>query len=150
MAHYVLYTLSLHDALPISRFIKNGALRLKVLLEDFFELSIIESADYPLKTGSITLNRLIQEVLVGFYEEFNKRQIEPVIHVPTDDIHILADSSAAKRVIENLVANAIRNSTGDISLTLEKSLSSVQIIISNPAAQLKEEIGRASCRERVE
>jgi len=122
-----------------TRFIKSGALRLKVLLEDFFELSIIESADYPLKTGSITLNRLIQEVLVGFYEEFNKRQIEPVIHVPTDDIHILADSSAVKRVIENLVANAIRHSTGDISLTLEKSLSSVQIIISNPAAQLKEE-----------
>src|SRR5690625_6463826 len=82
---------------------------------------------------------MIQEVLDGFYEEFNKRQIEPVIHVPTDDIHILADSSAVKRVIENLVANAIRHSSGDISLTLEKSLSSVHIIISNRAAHLKKE-----------
>ncbi len=119
--------------------IKSGALRLKVLLEDFFELSTIESADYPLKIESIKLNRLIQEVLVGFYEEFNKTQIKPVIHVPKDDIYILADSSAVKRIIENLVTNAISHSTGGISFTLEKSLSCVQLTISNPAPQLKEE-----------
>src|SRR5690625_1199217 len=90
--------------------IKNGALRLKILLEDFFELSIIESADYPLKIESIKLNRLIQEVLIGFYEEFNQRDIEPIILVPEEDIRVLVDSSALKRVIENLVTNAISHS----------------------------------------
>lgn len=119
--------------------IKNGALRLKILLEDFFELSIIESADYPLKIESIKLNRLIQEVLIGFYEEFNQRDIEPIIHVSEEDIRVLVDSSALKRVIENLVTNAISHSTGGISFTLEESLSCVQLTISNPAPQLKEE-----------
>lgn len=53
--------------------IKNSAGRLKVLLEDFFELSIIEQVDYPVKIEKMKLNHVIVEVLVGFYEEFIKK-----------------------------------------------------------------------------
>ncbi len=92
--------------------IKSSALRLKVLLEDFFELSVIESTDYSLNIESIQLHDLILEVLVGFYEEFNQKHIEPTIHIMKEDIRIKADSSAVKRVIENLVINALKHSTG--------------------------------------
>ncbi|MED3804965.1 HAMP domain-containing sensor histidine kinase, partial [Lysinibacillus xylanilyticus] len=90
--------------------IKNGALRLKVLLDEFFELSTIESADYPLKMENIKLNKLLVEVLIGFYDDFNKAQIEPSILIPEDEIYITGDSSAVKRVIENLISNAIKHS----------------------------------------
>lgn len=119
--------------------VKNGASRLKVLLEDFFELSIIESADYPLKIESIQLNDLVLEVLVGFYEEFNQKHIEPTIHIPEDEIRVEADVSAVKRVIENLVTNALKHSTGNVTITLKGSPSFVELTISNPALQLKEE-----------
>ncbi|WP_368652816.1 sensor histidine kinase [Ornithinibacillus sp. 4-3] len=119
--------------------VKNGALRLKVLLEDFFKLSIIESADYPLKIESILLNDLVPEVLVGFYEEFNQKHIEPTINIPVDDIRIKADSSAVKRVIENLVTNALKHSTGNVDIILKRAPAFVEFTISNPAPQLKEE-----------
>ncbi|WP_322090971.1 sensor histidine kinase [Cytobacillus massiliigabonensis] len=118
--------------------VKNGALRLKVLLEDFFELSIIESADYPLKVETISLNNLIFAVLAGFYEEFNRRGLEPSIHIPEKDIRIKADSSAVKRVLENLVLNAVKHSKGNVKIQLNQLSSTVQLIISNPVHQLSE------------
>jgi signal transduction histidine kinase len=119
--------------------IKNGAMRLKVLLDDFFELSIIEQADYPVKMEMIKLNHLILEVLLGFYEEFNKSNLEPTINIPDHDIIIMADPSAVKRVIENLVVNAIRHSSGNVMIQLEKLNTSVQLTISNSVNQLSEQ-----------
>ncbi|MEK5530317.1 HAMP domain-containing sensor histidine kinase [Viridibacillus sp. FSL R5-0468] len=119
--------------------IKNGALRLKVLLDDFFELSTIESADYPLKMEKIKLNKLLVDVLIGFYDDFNKAQIEPSILIPEDEIYISGDSSAVKRVIENLISNTIKHSSGNVTIQLVKNSSSVQLYIMNPAKELKEQ-----------
>ncbi|WP_113929039.1 HAMP domain-containing sensor histidine kinase [Bacillus sp. P14.5] len=118
--------------------IKNSAGRLKILLEDFFELSIIEQADYPLRMERVRFNDLILETLLGFYEEFKKRDIEPEIHIPDDDIMVMADSSAVKRVVENLAVNAIRYSTGHVNIRLEKIDAAVQLRISNSVDKLSE------------
>lgn len=119
--------------------IKNSAGRLKVLLEDFFELSIIEQADYPLKMERVPFNDLIVEVLLGFYEEFKKKDIEPEIHIPDNDIMVMADSSAVKRVVENLVVNAIRYSTGHVVIRLDQKEKEVQLRISNSVDKLSEQ-----------
>lgn len=118
--------------------IKNSAGRLKVLLEDFFELSIIEQVDYPVKIEKMKLNHVIVEVLVGFYEEFHKKGLEPTIEIPNDDMIIITDSSAVKRVIENLIVNAIKHSNGQITIRLEKADSSVKLTISNSVSHLNE------------
>jgi signal transduction histidine kinase len=119
--------------------IKNSAGRLKILLEDFFELSIIEQTDYPLKMERVRLNDLITDALLGFYEGFNKRKIEPEIHIPEQEIMMSADSSAVKRVVENLVVNAIRYSTGNVAISLEEADAAVQLRISNTVDQLTEQ-----------
>ncbi|WP_312476290.1 HAMP domain-containing sensor histidine kinase [Neobacillus sp.] len=118
--------------------IKSGALRLKVLLEDFFELSLIESEDYSLKMEKIKLHHLLLEVLVVFYEQFNQQNLEPVLHIPEEEISIIADPSAVKRVIENLVHNAIKHSNGNVTIRLEKLHSSIKLTISNTVSQLSE------------
>ncbi len=117
--------------------IKKSAQRLKVLLEDFFELSIIEQADYPVKVEKIQLNQLVSEVLLGLYEEFHQRNLEPEININTD-VTIMADPSAVKRVIENLLVNAVKHANGNVSITLEQLHTSAQLTISNSADQLSE------------
>ncbi|MBE7127849.1 HAMP domain-containing histidine kinase [Bacillus mycoides] len=119
--------------------IKNGSLRLKDLLDDFFELSIIESPDYPLKIENIRLNTLLLDSVISFYDDFQKAQIEPTILIPEEEIYIMADSSAVKRVIENLITNAIKHSSEEVTIQLVKHSSSVQLNIMNPAKKLKEE-----------
>lgn len=118
--------------------VKNSAGRLRILLEDFFELSIIEQADYPLKLEMVRLNAVIVEALFGFYEEFNKKNIDPEIHIPDIDIMMMVDPSAVKRVIENLVVNAIRYSTGHVIIKLEKLDETAQLRISNTVDNLSE------------
>ncbi|MGD7045807.1 sensor histidine kinase [Jeotgalibacillus proteolyticus] len=119
--------------------IKNSAARLKVLLEDFFELSIIEQDDFPLKMETIRLNDLVMDTLFSFYGEFTNNRIEPNIHITEDEIYMKTDSSAFIRIIENLIVNAIRYSTGDIIIDLEKMNSVVQLKISNTADNISEE-----------
>jgi signal transduction histidine kinase len=119
--------------------IKNSAGRLKILLEDFFELSIIEQTDYPVKMERVRVNDLIVEALFGFYEEFNKRNIEPEINIPDNAIITMADPSAVKRVVENLVVNAIRYSTGNVTISLEERDAVVQLRISNTVDHLSEQ-----------
>nr|WP_218096128.1 HAMP domain-containing sensor histidine kinase [Paenibacillus solanacearum] len=118
--------------------IKTGALRLKALLEDFFELSLIESEDYSLKLEKIKLNQLILEVLVGFYDPFIQHNLEPELQIPEEEISIIADPSAVKRVVENLIINAITHSDGNVSIRLERSHSSVQLTVSNAVSRLSE------------
>ncbi|MCR8848387.1 HAMP domain-containing histidine kinase [Rossellomorea sp. SC111] len=118
--------------------IKNSAGRLKVLLEDFFELSIIEQADYPMKMEKISFNHLVIEALLGFYEEFNKRNIEPDVHIPDQEIMMVADPSLVKRVIENLAVNAIRYSTGNVTIQLKELDTAVQLKISNSVGKMSE------------
>jgi len=118
--------------------VKQSALRLKVLLEDFFELSIIDQLEYPIKIEKLKLNNVISEVLLGFYEEFHKRKIEPVIIIPENEVLIMADPSAVKRVGENLLLNAIRHSSGNVTIRLEKLEHSAQFSISNSVNQLSQ------------
>lgn len=132
-------TIPPHIRQEYMRIVKSSALRLKVLLEDFFELSVIESTDYLLKMEWVQLNDLVLEVLVSFYEAFNQQQIEPTIHMPEEMVRVKADPSALKRVIENLVTNALKHSVGHVTIALHQTPSCTELIISNPAPQLQEQ-----------
>lgn len=118
--------------------IKSRTQRLQTLLNDFFELSVIESADYYLKLESIKMNDLVPETLMAFYDQFNDRNVEPTIDLPQGEMTIIADESAVKRVIENLIVNAIRHSSGNIGISLERLQSTAVLTISNDASRLTE------------
>lgn len=116
---------------------KSRTKRLQVLLNEFFELSVIESADYELKMDKVNMTTLIPEILLGFYDRFNEHSGEACIQLSEEQILLTADESAIKRVIENLVTNAIRHSEGPIWITMEKLPSTVEWSIRNEAAHLK-------------
>lgn len=118
--------------------IKRGALRLKDLLEDFFELSLIESTDYLLKPEHIKMNQLLSEVLVGFYDQFYQANLQPTIDMPTQELTMSADSSAVKRVIENLVLNTIKHAHSNVLIRLEQEGHIVRLMISNEVTNLSE------------
>lgn len=117
---------------------KDRAKRLQILLNDFFELSIIESVDYSLKLESLKINNIVEEIVMNLYDRFNERQIVPNIQIPKGKVNIIADGSAVKRVIENLVTNAIKYSDKNVDITLEKDNGVINLIISNDAHNLTE------------
>ncbi|ASK64200.1 two-component sensor histidine kinase [Virgibacillus phasianinus] len=116
--------------------IKDRTKRLQVLLNDFFELSIIESVDHYLKLETIKMNNVVSEVLMEFYDQFTERDLKPIIMLPKEKISIIADESAVKRVMENLINNAIKHASGNVSISLVQGDSKVIMTISNDANQL--------------
>lgn len=117
---------------------KDRAKRLQILLNDFFELSVIESVDHSLKLGKLGLNSIVEEIVINLYDKFNEQQIVPSIKIPQEQMNIIGDESAVKRVIENLVINAIRYSDGNVSITLERNNTKINLTISNDVKDITE------------
>lgn len=117
---------------------KDRAKRLQILLNDFFELSVIESVDHSLKLGKLGLNSIVEEIVINLYDKFNEQQIVPSIKIPQEQMNIIGDKSAIKRVIENLVINAIRYSDGNVSITLERNNTKINLTISNDVKDITE------------
>lgn len=117
---------------------KDRTKRLQILLNDFFELSIIESVDHSLKFENVKMNSIVEETVMNLYDQFNERQIVPNIQIPQEKISIIADESAVKRVVENLTINAIKYSSANVAITLEKNNSNISLIIGNDVKSLTE------------
>lgn len=112
---------------------ESRALRLENLINDFFELSVIESTDFMLKSEKINLRTLTIDILISFYDRFQEKKLEPTITLPENDLHILSDISAVTRVVENLIANSIKHSDGNIMISLEEKGSRARFLVKNDA-----------------
>lgn len=87
--------------------------RAKVLqgfIEDFYELSRIEGEDYPLLYESIPVKPLLKEVLVSYYQQFERKQIQVDIQLCESPFNIIADKIQLNRILNNLVQNALKYS----------------------------------------
>ena len=104
---------------------------LEHLINDFFELSAIESPDYILNKEQINLTPLINEAVLSFYSSFTDGHIEPAIDIEDGRVFIESDRDAVWRVIENLLSNAIRYSDGEVFIGLKKYGDDAHISIEN-------------------
>jgi len=77
-------------------------------LQSFFELARLEADDAPSDLKPINLTDTVQEVLLGFYPDFQKAGIEPAVRLPDAPLYVMADRAGLRRVLENLLSNALR------------------------------------------
>ena len=110
--------------------------RLEQLVDDFFELSRIESADYELRPETFDLKRHFGEVMLGFYNSFEERNLEPEVTMPQQEVFMHADPSALTRILENLLSNAIRYSDGEVRAGITESEDSIIIFVANSASHI--------------
>ncbi len=81
---------------------------LKVLMEEFFQLSKIESNDLKLEIKRVNLSEIIRQNVIVFYNDFIQQGIEPVFNIPDKDIYALGDEGAINRILNNLVSNSLK------------------------------------------
>ncbi|MHB9923630.1 sensor histidine kinase [Clostridium botulinum] len=93
---------------------------LQNLLSDFFELSVIESPDYCIELQKININNILCEVIVSFYSSFVDKNITPKIDLPKENIMVIGNEGAIKRVLQNLIVNMIKHSKEDVDISLKK------------------------------
>ncbi len=109
---------------------------LQKLINGLFELSAVSSQDYELSLGPIGLDDILLETLTSFYDSFSEKGITPEIEMPEEKVTVTGNAQAVRRVIENLVSNALRHSGGDIGVKLELREDAAVISIRNRAGNL--------------
>lgn len=117
--------------------IRKRTLRLQALLNDFYELAMIDSTDYALKPSKLRLDKLLPEILMGFHDQMADKGLTPSFELDPRSIVVRADESALRRVVENLVVNAIKHARGKLDVRLEVRSDTAVFTLSNEAPQLR-------------
>lgn len=119
--------------------VKKRAKNLQVLIENFYDLSRLDSYEYKFKAESVDLSKALCDILVSFYNDFLKIGIEPTIEIDKKLPKIIADENAVKRVISNLTLNIIKHAKGSAEISLKKQGQFIVMKFKNAAPDLKEE-----------
>lgn len=104
------------------------------LVDDFFELSVIDSNQYTPIMEKVNICELVCEEILVNYLEFEKKGITPLFEQADDVIGVWADPQLLMRVIQNLISNGIKYSTGKMEFSVTQG-DKVVLSISNSISQ---------------
>lgn len=97
--------------------IENRIDALKSLTEELFDYSILIS-ERELKCERVLINAVLEESLAAAYSAFKQRGIQPQISITEHRVERQMDQAALSRIFENIIANAIKYSDGDFSVSM--------------------------------
>lgn len=104
-------------------------------VNQFYELSSIESSDQPIQLENVLLNQLIEEKMVLFYQDFMAAHLEVRIS-ELNEVVVFADYKAVDRILLNLIQNALRYAKSYFEIELLKEDEDVRLRLRNDVVQL--------------
>jgi len=135
--------------------------RLKVLIEDLFEVSKMASGNIELQRSRVDLTQLIQQAVGEHKEDLSQSRLDLRITMPHDPIYAYVDGQKWWRLIDNLIVNVLkyalegtrvyvtlkRTADGDAEFTV-KNVAKYEI--SEDADELFERFKRADASRHTE
>ena len=100
--------------------IRNRTDALKGFTEELFQYSVLVTEEEKEK-NEVVLNQVLEEALLGCYGAFVSRKIEPEIQIPEEKIRRILEETALRRVLDNIIYNALKYSNGDFKVTLNQA-----------------------------
>ena len=88
--------------------IQKKASQLMELVEEFYTLSKIEAGDMDLGLSKISLSEICRQSIADFYSILTERGTQVEIEIPERDIYVYGNEDAIRRILFNLITNAIR------------------------------------------
>ncbi|MDP3012943.1 MAG: ATP-binding protein, partial [Candidatus Subteraquimicrobiales bacterium] len=111
--------------------VKKNNERLVNLINDFLDISRIESGRVQFKIKEHSLDKIITEVVKTFAELAERKQIQVKLNIPSDLPPVVIDHDRVTQVLNNLVSNAIKYSFKggkiDISVGADKNFETVNV-----------------------
>lgn len=101
------------------------------MLSQLFEYARIEADEIVMHREQINLSNLLEDTLSMFYEDFTAKGCEPEIHVCKSPCYICADVHGVRRILENLIRNALVHGTGGYVFSLERKGETSEVAVSN-------------------
>lgn len=112
---------------------------LKGLIENFYELSKVDSEQYEIEYEEVHIGRILCELIAEFYQEFVDKDLDLQIKMDEQLPSIYGNGTAITRILLNLIQNTLRYAKKNVEIKVTKQDQEVKLSISNEAGALKEE-----------
>lgn len=89
---------------------------LSTLLEELFTYMKLQNNSYVLDITQCNVTKILFDTIFSFYDDFSKRDLEPLIDVPEYDIMIDANEVALTRIFQNIIKNALEHGSKTFSI----------------------------------
>ena len=86
------------------------------LLDELFTYTKLQNEDYKLDMEKHDMTKLVLDTIFSFYEIFKEKGYEPQLEIDEKTYKVMCNDVAVKRVISNVVKNALVHGMGDIKL----------------------------------
>ncbi|MCR5249922.1 MAG: HAMP domain-containing histidine kinase [Lachnospiraceae bacterium] len=93
---------------------------LNKLVNDFFELSLIDSDRVDVRMEKVNLSEIICEEILAETTEIDSRGIEPEFAQSEQNHYVLADREKLVRIVQNLISNAVKYSEKRLEFRIDE------------------------------
>lgn len=107
---------------------KNKAYELNQFVNTLFEWFKLDSRETKFSMQKIDIDELTRSLIIEWLPVFEKNNIKPKILIDENECFVNVDCSSYKRIINNLVQNAIYHSGGD-SIIIESEKKEYEVLI---------------------
>ena len=104
---------------------------MRELVESFFELSVMESGQSELAEEPVNFTNIVSEAVVDFIPRFEAAELKPDIDLGGKSLYIAGDRTALRRIVQNLLSNALKYTAGRVKVTLEENAGKIILTVVN-------------------
>lgn len=122
--------------------------RMKELVQTFYDLSILDAEQITPRREDFNLSNLLINLITENAPALEAKNISPEIDLPPHSVYLHSDYSMVERILQNLLTNAIRYSSGDIKMSLKQARENRAIFTIENPIDSKTEINPARLFER--
>lgn len=91
---------------------------LQTLIDDFYDISLLEDKENTPIMEKVNLDNILADIILSFTEQFEERNIIPTITFANKPTYVKADETMLKRIVMNLVSNAVRYGTKELQIEI--------------------------------
>jgi len=100
--------------------IKGRIKSLKEMLDELFTYTKLQNDSYKLDVTPHNINKLFCDTIFSFYDDFKERNIEPDIQITNEQLSVICNDAALKRVLQNIIKNGLEHSQSQIEISLQR------------------------------
>jgi signal transduction histidine kinase/DNA-binding response OmpR family regulator len=120
--------------------IKTSADRLSEMVDELLDLSRIEAGKVQMNYQSVSLPRVLHEVVAMLQKNFDDRNIQLHLDIPDDLADVLADPGRLNQIVTNLLSNALKYTfEGHVEVRVRVADGQVQVDVSDTGIGMSKE-----------